>query len=109
MTPSIKVIRAELHSDDTATALGITVSAAAPVLALCRALVAASHDPSTRLEAYRGPTLCLTVCSIGARAQLEINAGGTGFRRRRQADAAPPMRQTRQALAQGRPDAEAAP
>ena len=36
--------------------------------------------------------LCLVVRSIGQAAALEINGDGTGFRPRRQPDAAPPMR-----------------
>jgi hypothetical protein len=51
------VIRAELIGSDTAIALGHAVKAYAPVLELCRELVAAGQDPTTRLEAYRGPIL----------------------------------------------------
>jgi len=58
------IIRAEL-SDDTCSALGITAKADAPVLALCRKLVDAGHDPATPLEVYRGDTLALRVKSIG--------------------------------------------
>jgi hypothetical protein len=63
-------------------ALAVTAHAAAPVLALCRKLVAAEHDPALPLEAYRGDVLCLRVRSIGKAAGLEINGEGTGFRRR---------------------------
>jgi hypothetical protein len=69
----------------------------------------AGHDPTTGLEAYRGDVLCLKVRSIGEAAQFEINAYGTGFRRRRQADAAPPVRQNQRALVEGHSDPEAAP
>jgi hypothetical protein len=58
-------------------------------------LVQAGYDPSTPLEVYRGRTLCLRIRSIGEAAALEINAYGTGFRPRREADAAPPVRQNR--------------
>ena len=85
-------IRAELIGSDTCIALGITVTAYTPVLELCRRLIAAGHDPTTRLEAYRGPTLCLIVRSIGEAAALEPNGEGTGFRRRCRPDAASPMR-----------------
>jgi hypothetical protein len=49
-------IRAELVGDDACTALGKTVKSPSPVLALCRKLVDAGHDPATPLEAYRGAT-----------------------------------------------------
>jgi hypothetical protein len=79
----IKLIRAELGGDDTASALGETVRSSSPVIALCRALVAAGHDPATPLEAYRGDTLCLKVRSIGEAANLEVGAKGVGFVKRR--------------------------
>jgi hypothetical protein len=72
-------LRADLSGGGTAataTAAGITVQAEAPVLALCRRLLAAGHDPGTPLEAYRGDTLCLRVRSIGEGATLAINDGG---------------------------------
>jgi hypothetical protein len=74
-------IRAELTGNQC-SALGVTARAAAPVLALCRKLVAAGHDPALPLEAYRGDVLSLRVRSIGEAAGLEINGDGTGFRRR---------------------------
>jgi hypothetical protein len=86
------VICGELSGSDTCIAASITVVAYAPVLEMCRRLVAAGHDPAARLEAYRGAMLCLTVRSIGEAAGLEINGDGTGFRRRRVPDAAPPVR-----------------
>jgi hypothetical protein len=77
-------IHAELSSDSFCTALGITVSAGGPALALCRKLTEVStYASSTPLDAYRGDTLCLRVRSIGEAAQLEINGEGTGFRGRR--------------------------
>ena len=33
--------------------------AAGALFALCRKLLAAGHDPATRLEAFRGEVLCL--------------------------------------------------
>jgi hypothetical protein len=70
------VILAQLSSDSFCTALGITVTAAAPVLALCRKLIASStYASSTPLDAYRGDTLCLKVRSIGEAAQFRM--GGT--------------------------------
>jgi hypothetical protein len=85
-------IRAELIGSDTCRALNITVHGNAPVLALCRQLIETGIDPATALQAHRGGTLCLVVRSIGEAAALEINGDGTGFRPRRQPDAAPPMR-----------------
>lgn len=75
-------IRAELIGDDQATALGIQARSAAPVLDLCRKLVAAGHDPVSALHAYRGATLSLMVRSIGEAAKLEVNSKDTGFVRR---------------------------
>jgi hypothetical protein len=85
-------IRAELIGDDQATALGIEARSAAPLLDLCRKLVAARHDPASALNAYRGATLSLIVRSIGEAADLEVNSKGTGFVRRASgiAGAAPP-------------------
>jgi hypothetical protein len=38
-------IRAELKGSNDAQALGVVVRADTPILALCRALVGAGHDP----------------------------------------------------------------
>jgi hypothetical protein len=88
-------IRAALRGDDKALACGFVMHTSSPVLALCRTLVDAGYDRSTPLDAYRGDTLCLRIRSIGEAARLEINGGGNGFRRSREPDAAPPMRQTK--------------
>ena len=72
-----KAIRAEL-TGDTCTALDLTVKSAAPVLALCRKLIEASHDPAMPLEVYRGDTLCLRVRSIGEAAKLRMDTDKTG-------------------------------
>jgi hypothetical protein len=69
---STQIIRAELISSTSCTAAGITVVDHAPVLALCRALVAAGQDPNRPLHAYRGDVLCLRVRSIGEGARLTI-------------------------------------
>ena len=53
------IIRAELIGSDACAALGITMRATAPVLALCDRLVAIGLDPSLPLEVWRGPVLCL--------------------------------------------------
>lgn len=86
-------LRTELSGDDTATALGITTRGSAPVLALCRQLIKAGHNPATPLEAWRGNILCFRVRSIGEAAQLEINGRGTGFKWRAAVGTASPMRQ----------------
>jgi hypothetical protein len=72
-------IRATLSGDDIATAFDISAQSSGPVLALCRQLVAAGHDPAMPLHAYRGDTLALIIRSIGEAANLEINGKGTGF------------------------------
>ena len=74
------VIRAELRGSNRALAAGIVAVGSSPVLALCRRLVEAGHDPVTPLAAYRAGTLCLKVRSIGAAAALEVNGEGNGFR-----------------------------
>ena len=71
-TKNTQAIFAELIGSNTCTAAGITVLDHAPVLALCRALVAAGHEPSRPLHAYRGDVLCLCVHSIGEGARLTI-------------------------------------
>ena len=88
-----QAIRADLIDADTCTALGLTCNSASPVLALCRALVEAGHDPATPLEAYRGKTFCLRIRSICECAALEVNAKGTGFIRSRAVRTDSPMRQ----------------
>jgi hypothetical protein len=57
---------------DICTAEGVTASGPTPVLALCRALVAAGHDPATRMHVFRDHVLALTVRSIGAGARLTV-------------------------------------
>jgi hypothetical protein len=75
-------IRAALIGSHRCEAEGISVCAAGPVLALCRNLVSAGHDPRP-LHAYRGNVLTLRVRSIGEGMQLAIAGDGVGFRRRK--------------------------
>jgi hypothetical protein len=85
--PSAKApICAELIGSDRCEAEGLIVRGHAPVLQLCRALVAASFDPASPLEAWRGETLCLAVRSIGEGARLTVadDRHGTPRLRRRQ-------------------------
>jgi hypothetical protein len=97
---SADAVRAELLGDNTAIAAGITARGRAPVLALCRALIEAGHDPNQPLEAYRGDRLCLRLRSIGVAARLTVDESeGCRFVRfrgqgRQTPDLAPPMRQT---------------
>ena len=78
-----RIIRAELIGSNRCAALGMTVSATAPVLALGSRLVAAGYDPALPLEVWRGPVLCLRVRSIGEAAQLRVATHGGGFERSR--------------------------
>lgn len=77
-------IRAEIIGSDRCDAEGLTVRASAPVLAMCRKLLTADHDPTTPLHAYRDDMLALRVRSIGEGAKLTVkdNSCGTpAFRR----------------------------
>ena len=76
---SKQVIRATLSGSNCCSTLGIEVRSAAPILALCRALIAAGHDPQRPLEAFRGNTLAITVQKIGdgARFTVEDDRHGT--------------------------------
>ena len=66
---------------------------------MCRCMIEAGHDPSTRLEVYRGAILALTVRSIGEGSQLTVKSASNGTpvfvkKAERNSAAAPPMRQT---------------
>jgi len=77
-------VRAELIGSNRATALDIEAHGSSPVLALCRALVEAGHDPRRPLDFYRGDVLALRVRSIGEGAKLTVrdnSAGKPVFRR----------------------------
>jgi hypothetical protein len=66
-------IRVTLIGFDRCEAAGISVCGCyAPVLDLCRELVAAGFDSACPLEAWRGQTLCMRVCSIGEGARLTV-------------------------------------
>jgi hypothetical protein len=72
-------IRATLFGSNRCEALGVTGRGYTPILALCRALVAADHDPHRPLHVNRGETLALVVSSIGEGAQLRVATHGVGF------------------------------
>jgi hypothetical protein len=98
-------IVAAIIGDDTANAEGVTVTSPSPVLSLCRALVNAGFDPTTPLHAYRRDVLCLRVRAIGEAAELEVGSNGIGFiRRPARLRAGPPVRVSRRARAEHRPD-----
>ena len=76
-----QAICAVIVGTEQCEALGHKVRASAPVLALCRELIEAGHDPGRRLDVYRGNVLVLRVRSISEVARLSIRGDGVGFRR----------------------------
>ena len=82
-------IKADITSVSTCVAEGITANGTAPVLALCRKLIAAGYDPALPLHVYRGDTLALKVRSMGEGAQSTVgdNRLGTPIFRRWKDDA----------------------
>jgi hypothetical protein len=77
-------IRATLTGSRRCEAEGKSACSSAPVLALCRLLVAAGREPTTPLEAYRDDVLALRVRSIGEGARLTVEDGRHGSPRFRQ-------------------------
>jgi len=77
---SLAPIRATLVGSDHSEALGLTGHGYTPVLALCRALLAAGHDPRRPLHAYRDDVLALSISSIGEGAQLTVREDRCGPR-----------------------------
>jgi hypothetical protein len=65
-------LRADLAGSNACTAVGVTARGNAPILALCRRLIEAGHDPATPMQVYRGDTLALTVRSIGEGAKFTV-------------------------------------
>jgi hypothetical protein len=107
-----QVIRADLVGSNTCSAAGIVATGNAPVLSLCRRLVAAGHPPGTRLEVYRGNTLALRARSIGEAAKLTVREstrdGRPRFVRLRSSDVGPPVRKSSPPLTEGWTDWPAA-
>jgi hypothetical protein len=66
-------IRAEIVGADRCHAAGVAVRGAAPVLVLCRTLIAAGLDPGRALLAFRGNVLSLRIRSIGEAAQFVVD------------------------------------
>jgi hypothetical protein len=73
-----QAIRADLIGSTTCTVGNLTGTGHAPVLAMCRELLAAGVDPDQALEFYRGAVLALRVRSIGDGAALTIKTAGNG-------------------------------
>jgi hypothetical protein len=90
-------IRARLAESSTCSAAGKTAIGPAPVLTLCRQLVAAGLDPNHALEVYRGPTLALFVRNIGEAARLTVRESTRDGRprfARLSSDGSAPMRKS---------------
>ena len=79
-------IRATLIKSNRCEAEGLSVCGYAPVLEMCRELLAAGFHPACPLEAWRGETLCLRVRSISESAGFTVadDRHGTPRLRRRQ-------------------------
>lgn len=88
-------LTAQLLGTDTATAGDIIATDDAPVIALCRELIAKGFDSEMPLDVYRGDRLALVVRSIGAPAQLTIKGKGNGFKHRTAVANAPSQRHRR--------------
>jgi hypothetical protein len=73
-----QAFRAELVGSNRCTTAGFTASGQAPVLALCRELIAAGLDPDRPLEIHRGNMLALRVRSIGEAARFAVEDNKTG-------------------------------
>jgi hypothetical protein len=97
-------IRATLIASNCCEALGITGRGYTPVLALCRALVGAGHDPRRPLHAYRGHVLALVVRSIGDGARLRVATHGVGFEGIPECTGGAPVRQNGPSVAGQRTD-----
>jgi hypothetical protein len=65
-------IHATLIGSDHCGVDGIVACGQAPVLSLCRALIAAGYDQHRPLHAHRGVTLTLVIRSIGEGALLTV-------------------------------------
>jgi hypothetical protein len=66
----LKPLRAALLGEHTIAVEGFTTSAAAPVLELCKLLLANGTDSKTPLKIFRDGILALKVRSIGEAAGL---------------------------------------
>lgn len=75
-----RVISATLSGDDHCECeeLGTSVTGNAPVLALCRQLLAQGVDPDRAVAVYRRGVLALKVRSIREGARLTVKSAGNG-------------------------------
>ena len=94
---SRNMLRAELIGANTCRAAGLTATGSAPVLALCRNLIAAGLDPDQALEVYRSGMMALRVRSLAAGAALTVEDDSRGTPRFRpwRGGRASPVRQTK--------------
>lgn len=83
---------------------GTIARGSAPVLALCRALIKAGHDPAKPLEAWRGDTLALRVRTIGEGARLRVATHCVGFETIPECTRGPPVRRIESTSIKARPD-----
>jgi hypothetical protein len=95
--PSSPIISAQLTGWHRCEALGMVAIGHAPVLKLCRELLAAGIDPNSALDVFRRGLLALRVRSVGGGARLAVEDNQNGrpqFRLARppRRGAAPPMR-----------------
>jgi hypothetical protein len=60
----------------------ISTRGEAPILELCRRLIALGHDPGRGLRVYRHGVLAIEVRAIGEAAELTVNGRATGFIKR---------------------------
>jgi hypothetical protein len=81
----IAQIAARLTGSHRCEALGIVATGHAPVLMLCRELLAAGVNPDAELAVYRNGVLSLRVQSVSAGARLTVEDGTTGVPRFRRA------------------------
>jgi hypothetical protein len=71
-------ISATLRGDEECEAVNVVVTGHAPVLKLCRELLAQGVDPDTALTVYRRGIVALKVRSIGEAARLTVKTAGNG-------------------------------
>ena len=96
---------AHLNGSRTCTGAGITATGAAPVLALCRELLAAGLDPDRALTVYRNGIVALRIRSIDEAAKLTVRESTRDGRPRfaqLSSDGGPPIRQNSPAYVGGR-------
>ena len=71
-------VTATLAGSDRCEADGIAIRGAAPVLKLCRSLIAAGLDPDRALHVFRGAKLALRIRSLRDGARLTVKEPDRG-------------------------------